>query len=78
MTVVTMSEKGQIIVPKDIRDQHGWDKGSIFAVEQSRSGVVHLRPLTKRRPKVTFLEALRRAVAGVEIPEIKAHCPPRL
>jgi AbrB family looped-hinge helix DNA binding protein len=73
-----MSEKGQIIVPKEIREQHGYDKGSAFVIQQTRSGALVLRPVVTSRPKVNFIERLRRASAGVEIPEIRAHCPPRI
>jgi len=76
MTIVHMSEKGQIVVPKNIRDQQGYCNGTAFAVVQSKSGALVLRPV-KSKPKLSLIEHLRR-FRGLEIPEITAHCPPRL
>jgi AbrB family looped-hinge helix DNA binding protein len=78
MTVVTMSEKGQIVVPKEIRDHRGFDKGTSFAVSETRSGLVILRPVSATKPKVDFIEALRRTVKGIEIPERHHYSQPRV
>jgi AbrB family looped-hinge helix DNA binding protein len=45
----TLSTKGQLILPKTIRDAHGWDAGTRFVVEEAPGGVV-LRPLTPGAP----------------------------
>ena len=37
MTVVHMSEKGQIVVPKEIRDRRGFGNGSAFAVQETKA-----------------------------------------
>ena len=76
MTVVHMSEKGQIVVPKDIRDKHGFSNGSAFAVFETRSGFLVLRPV-KTRPKLDLVDHLLR-LKGLEIPERKHFCPPRV
>jgi len=71
-----MSEKGQIVVPKNIRSQHGFRNGSAFAVRETKSGALVLRPIEKARKKdlIDMLLELK----GLEIPEMHFHCPPRL
>jgi AbrB family looped-hinge helix DNA binding protein len=39
-----MSEKGQIVVPKEIRDRHGFGNGSAFAVLETKDGALSFRP----------------------------------
>jgi AbrB family looped-hinge helix DNA binding protein len=75
MTIVHMSEKGQIVVPKNIRDQHGFGNGSAFAVRQTKSGALLLRPVPagRRKDLVDFLLDLK----GLEIPEMRFHAKPR-
>jgi AbrB family looped-hinge helix DNA binding protein len=75
MTIVHMSEKGQIVVPKDIRDQHGFGNGSAFAVRQTKSGALLLRPVPagRRKDLVDFLLDLK----GLDIPEMHYHAKPR-
>jgi AbrB family looped-hinge helix DNA binding protein len=75
MTVVHMSEKGQIVVPKEIRDRHGFANGSVFAVVETRSGNVVLRPV-KTRPGKDLLDWLKE-FRDIEIPERKHFCKPR-
>ncbi len=41
----TISTKGQVILPKAIRDQLHWDAGTRLAVEHTADGVL-LKPLT--------------------------------
>jgi AbrB family looped-hinge helix DNA binding protein len=53
MTIVHMSEKGQIVVPKNIRDEHGFRNGSAFAVLDTKSGAIMFRPV-KTAPKNGF------------------------
>ena len=75
MTIVHMSEKGQIMVPKDIRDQHGFGDGSAFAVSETKSGSIVFRPV-KTAPKMDLVDHLLR-LKGVDIPERQHLCPPR-
>lgn len=70
-----MSEKGQIVVPKEIRDRHGFGNGSAFAVLETKDGALSFRPVSAK-PKLDIIEHLKR-LKGLEIPEIHAHCPPR-
>ena len=44
-SVTTVSTKGQVILPKAIREQLHWTVGTRLAVEQTADGVL-LKPLT--------------------------------
>ena len=44
-----MSSKGQVILPKAIRDAHAWKQGTEFIVEDSPNGVL-LRPRKQVQP----------------------------
>ena len=77
MTVVHMSEKGQIVVPKEIRDQRGYVNGTAFAVVEAKSGALVFRPVSKVKPKLSLIDHLRR-LKGIEIPDRKHFCPPRV
>jgi len=76
MTIVHMSGKGEIVLPKKIREQHGFRNGSAFAVLKTKSGMMVLKPV-KEKTKLSLIEHLRK-FKGVEIPQFKAHCPPRV
>jgi AbrB family looped-hinge helix DNA binding protein len=43
MEKTRLSSKGQLIIPKAIRDAHGWKEGTEFTVEGSKDAIV-LRP----------------------------------
>ena len=45
-TTTTLSTKGQVILPKSIRDQRKWDVGTRLTVENTKDGV-----LLKRAPQ---------------------------
>jgi AbrB family looped-hinge helix DNA binding protein len=52
-----LSSKGQIIIPKSVRDAHGWTSGTEFAVEVTGEGIL-------LRPKPAFEPTSLDAVAG--------------
>jgi AbrB family looped-hinge helix DNA binding protein len=70
-----MSEKGQIVVPKSIRDEHGFGNGSAFSVLETKSGDIVFRPI-KTAPKLDLVDHLLR-FKGLAFVERKHHCPPR-
>jgi AbrB family looped-hinge helix DNA binding protein len=43
MSTAKLSSKGQIVLPKSVRDEHGWREGTEFVVESTAHGVL-LRP----------------------------------
>jgi AbrB family looped-hinge helix DNA binding protein len=75
VTIVRMSEKGQIVVPKGIRDQHGFGNGSAFTVLETRGGSIVFRPV-KTSPKKDLVDHLL-GLKGLDIPERRHFCPPR-
>lgn len=44
----TLSEKGQVVIPKVLRDQRGWEPGLRLVVEPTPEGLT-LRPLQATR-----------------------------
>ncbi len=53
MDTTRMSSKGQVIIPKDLRDELGWQEGDELVVERQAEGVV----LKRKSPfKRTTLE----------------------
>lgn len=49
MEKTTLSSKGQIILPKSVRDAHDWGPGTEFSVESFPDGVI-LKSLKPFRP----------------------------
>jgi AbrB family looped-hinge helix DNA binding protein len=43
METTRLSTKGQIVLPKNIRDSHAWEAGTTFTVEETSEGIL-LRP----------------------------------
>jgi AbrB family looped-hinge helix DNA binding protein len=49
MEITKLSTKGQLILPKTIRDARGWTAGTELVVEEIPGGVT-LRPLKQSQP----------------------------
>lgn len=49
MGVTTLSSKGQVILPKAVRDARNWEPGTRFEIEEVQGGVL-LRPVRKSPP----------------------------
>ena len=49
METTRLSSKGQIILPKAVRDLHHWEPGTDFLVEDTGDGVM-LRPIKAGAP----------------------------
>lgn len=43
MDTTRLSSKGQVIIPKAVRDAYGWQEGTVFVVEEIAGGIL-LRP----------------------------------
>ena len=56
MTTTKMSSKGQIVLPKELRDSRGWQSGTEFEIEEQGSGIL-LRPV-RRWPATTLDEVV--------------------
>ncbi|MGO9262992.1 MAG: AbrB/MazE/SpoVT family DNA-binding domain-containing protein [Bryobacteraceae bacterium] len=55
MATSRLSAKGQIVLPKEIRESHAWKAGMEFLVEDTVVGVL-LRPAAKPFPPTTLDE----------------------
>jgi AbrB family looped-hinge helix DNA binding protein len=49
MQTTRLSSKGQVIIPKAVREAHGWEEGTEFTVEEIDDGIV-LRPKPLFKP----------------------------
>jgi AbrB family looped-hinge helix DNA binding protein len=55
-TTTVVSTKGQVILPKPIRDSKGWGAGKELIVEETRDGVLlrAARPFAPTKPEEVF------------------------
>ena len=51
-----LSAKGQVVIPKDVRERLGWPQGSELEVVETAEGVLLRKPRT--RDKLTVAEAM--------------------
>ena len=64
METTKLSSKGQVVLPKWVRDARSWEPGTEFAVEEVSEGIL-LRPL---RPFAALpIHKLRR---GIRLPKV--------
>jgi AbrB family looped-hinge helix DNA binding protein len=66
MEITRLSTKGQIVLPRRIRDSRAWGPGTEFLVEETGDGVL-------LRPSGLFPESDLNAVAGC----LRVHGKPR-
>jgi AbrB family looped-hinge helix DNA binding protein len=71
MEITRLSTKGQVILPKGIREARSWEPGTEFIVEESGDGIL-LRP-AKRLPVVELDD-----VAGCLRTSLKAQTPEQM
>ena len=76
MELLYLTEKGQVTVPSDSRSKHGLGEGSRLLFMETKSGMMVLKPV-KEKPEMTLVAHLTR-FKGVELPQMKTHCPPRV
>ena len=62
-----LSARGQVVIPNEVRKQHGYRTGDDFMVLSAENGDILLRPV-RRGTKKGFFDALR-ALRGLEVPE---------
>ena len=48
MDTTKLSAKGQVVLPKSVRDAHGWNQGIEFVVESTADGIL-LRPKARKK-----------------------------
>jgi AbrB family looped-hinge helix DNA binding protein len=70
-----MSQKGQIVVPKESRNKRGFGRGTAFAFLETKDGDLVFRPVNET-PKKRLIEHLRE-FGGLEIPARKHRSKPR-
>lgn len=58
MDTTKLSAKGQVVLPKRVRDELGWEIGTEFVVERSGTGVT-------LRPKASVRKGSVRELAGI-------------
>ena len=57
MQTTRLSNKGQIVIPKQVRATHGWEPGLEFIVEDTGDGI-------KLKPVTPYLEAKAEELLG--------------
>jgi antitoxin PrlF len=66
-----LTSKGQVTVPKKIRDYLGLKPGAAVTFERLSSGEIALRPANRKRPRVSPFAKLRgRATVRMKTEEI--------
>jgi len=65
METTTLSSKGQIIIPKTIRESHHWEPGEKFIIEDTPAGII-LKP-ARLFPATTLEQGL--GCAGYQGPQ---------
>ncbi|MEP6784777.1 MAG: AbrB/MazE/SpoVT family DNA-binding domain-containing protein [Sphingomonadales bacterium] len=66
--VTKLSSKGQVVIPKDVREKLGWPEGQPLVVRQS-GGRAILEPPVPVRDKISW-EEFRRRVPKYEGPPV--------
>lgn len=56
MLTTSLSTKGQVVIPKDVREQHAWEPGTVFELVDQDGGVF-LRPV-KSLPETSLDELI--------------------
>ena len=53
MAKTRISSKGQVVIPKDVRERHGWKEGTELEVEDAANSVT-LRAVASPFPRTTL------------------------
>jgi AbrB family looped-hinge helix DNA binding protein len=67
---IRVSTKGQIVIPKDIRERFNWDANTELQVTETGGGIF-LQPVSPERPRISHEEFRKRLpkYTGPYIPE---------
>ncbi len=65
-----LSAKGQVVIPKDVRDRLGWLQGSALEVVESGDGVILRRPSERKRLTIDEARVRLRAIYQHQGPPI--------
>ena len=58
MEKTRLSSKGQVVIPKALRDAHGWEEGTEFTVEEASDGILLKPERRKPFPRKTIDEVI--------------------
>ncbi len=58
---VKLAKKGQITIPKSIRDEDGFQENEVFVISHLPGGEIVLRPQKLKNPEERMLELIRAA-----------------
>ncbi len=76
MNEVLYMDKGRVTIPKECRTRRGLEDGSTLLFYETNSGTLVLKPV-KAKPELDLVDHLL-GLKGLEIPERKHICPPRV
>lgn len=58
MSTVRLSSKGQIVIPKTIRDRHHWHEGQVLEIIETDNGLVLQGEKSSRKPCLKIWRAV--------------------
>lgn len=61
-----MSSKGQVVIPKTVRDRHGWSDGTPFDVVETPQGILLRPPPVLKKGSLSLDEVVARIRARVK------------
>jgi AbrB family looped-hinge helix DNA binding protein len=67
---VTLSSKGQLVIPKQIRQALALQPGTKFTVEIDNQGGIVLRPVAEQTDVHELIRSLRGILAGTDVLEL--------
>jgi antitoxin PrlF len=64
MTAATLTSKGQVTIPVDVRNQLGLQSGDRYEVYPATRSLASLKGIVKKPAKPVSIEDMNRAIAG--------------
>ncbi len=65
--VIKLSSKGQLVIPKLLRDNLQLEPGSEFEVQANDQGQILLTPVNSEEKMLATLDQLRKLLAGTDL-----------